>query len=306
MTEWIQTYTPSRLDDFHSNKKNIQTLKKMQETGIFTHLLFTGPSGTGKHTILRAFLAENSTPDTVLWINHRWFKTLESKERFYQFIDTFKSNRRKFIVIENLHRIVSQFSPILNSLLAQDKVILCILDSEEQYPSCLLASTIILRFHPYSHETFQLIANDICKKEKLDLNPDDLNALICKCNSNLFIFITYLDMLSKGFSLEFVLFRALKYEDLCYEKSLRKRLHLLQSFDSQDYSHLDIALHLFELSKVNKLDCEVIRILGQCVEKLKRHESNTCLLYGAICSIWIVQRDVRENPITPVGCLNDG
>eukprot|EP01089_Gocevia_fonbrunei_P019401 TRINITY_DN6862_c0_g1_i1.p1 TRINITY_DN6862_c0_g1~~TRINITY_DN6862_c0_g1_i1.p1 ORF type:complete len:363 (+),score=52.92 TRINITY_DN6862_c0_g1_i1:67-1155(+) len=56
MSLWVDKYRPKKLDDLDFHPHVTQQLQNMSATGDFGHILFYGPSGSGKKTRISAFL----------------------------------------------------------------------------------------------------------------------------------------------------------------------------------------------------------------------------------------------------------
>ena len=83
MVLWTEKYEPHEISEIISNECNARVLNQMILSKRFTHFVLTGPIGTGKSTLLKAFIKHVSTGDNILWINQSWLKTIESKEKFF-------------------------------------------------------------------------------------------------------------------------------------------------------------------------------------------------------------------------------
>lgn len=62
---WVEKYRPKKLDDIIQQEEVIKVLKKTVETGDMTHLLFFGPSGTGKTSTILATAMQLYGPDKI-------------------------------------------------------------------------------------------------------------------------------------------------------------------------------------------------------------------------------------------------
>lgn len=62
---WVEKYRPKKLDDIIQQDKVVNVLKKTIETGDMTHMLFYGPSGTGKTSTILATAMQLFGPDKI-------------------------------------------------------------------------------------------------------------------------------------------------------------------------------------------------------------------------------------------------
>ena len=55
---WIEKYRPVNINEIISHNQNIDTIKKLIKAEVLPHLLFYGPSGTGKTSTIMAIANE--------------------------------------------------------------------------------------------------------------------------------------------------------------------------------------------------------------------------------------------------------
>eukprot|EP00892_Ulva_mutabilis_P011935 jgi/Ulvmu1/9113/UM005_0208.1 len=55
---WVDKYRPSQFDEFVVNKDKADSLRKLSAKGDFPHILFYGPPGAGKKTLMKAMLRD--------------------------------------------------------------------------------------------------------------------------------------------------------------------------------------------------------------------------------------------------------
>jgi len=77
---WVDKYRPKCLEDLQFHKDIAEMIKKMVADGDFPHLLFYGPTGAGKHTMIQALLREVFGKGAHrVKTEHRSFKATKSK-----------------------------------------------------------------------------------------------------------------------------------------------------------------------------------------------------------------------------------
>ena len=82
MSDFIKKYIPQKLDELNYNKYLIPNLKNIINDPEMSHIIFYGPSNSGKKTIVNAFLREKYTIDNYFVFNNSFKKELS------KFIDT--------------------------------------------------------------------------------------------------------------------------------------------------------------------------------------------------------------------------
>ena len=180
---WSKKYEPRTLDDVTFNKQAANYLKKIRDSPESMHFVLCGQSGSGKRTLIRLFLDEVTYPENIMWINQSCLKTIESRERLYTFIDSKSSNNgKKWLVVENLNKMVVNFSNILFNILSVQDVTVCILETEFNShisPWCLLINT-------FRHTTDEMVETgmEILKKENIEFVKDDFVKDIARMSHN--------------------------------------------------------------------------------------------------------------------------
>ena len=129
---WHEKYAPKSLDDILSNKKIVGYLKKMIKINNFSHFVLSGDPGSGKRTLIKVFLNTVTKKHNTLWINHLSLKTLDAKDKLNSFINSKTNQTHKWLIIENLHKMSSQFLYVLYNLLASHSIVVCVLESHQQ------------------------------------------------------------------------------------------------------------------------------------------------------------------------------
>jgi len=78
---WVDKYRPEGLKDLQFHRDIAEMIKKMVADGDFPHLMFYGPTGAGKHTLIQALLREVFGKGAMRKkTEHRSFKATKSKE----------------------------------------------------------------------------------------------------------------------------------------------------------------------------------------------------------------------------------
>ena len=113
---WYEKHSPKTLETFYSNKNVVGYLQKMIDTEDYNHFVLSGEPGSGKRTLIKIFLNKVTDSNNVLWLNHLSLKTLDSKDKLNSFLNSKTNVKHKWLIIENLHKMSSQFLYILYNI----------------------------------------------------------------------------------------------------------------------------------------------------------------------------------------------
>lgn len=287
---WSEKYKPKSLDDVTYNKDAAKFLKKIIKTKQFLHFVLYGSSGSGKRTLIRLFLDEVTTPDNVMWINQSCLKTIESRERLYTFIDSKSSSGKKWLIVENLNKMVVNFSNILFNILSLENIYVCILENETSGQVDSWCVTI----NTYKHTYEELVSTglSILRKEKFKrINRKTVEECAKVSNNHIYTFLFLLQMKFEG-NIELNEFSMpnISTDLLLFEKDLHKRLSVLTDYELLGYSPLDISIYLYLYIYDLSNHIEIALELGNTVVHLTKFEHDSYYLYGCICRIWDSQQ----------------
>ena len=126
---WYELYRPKTLDEISSNKNVVTYLKNMIRLNKFSHFVLSGDVSSGKRTLIKIFLNTVTPNENTLWLNHLSLKTIDSKEKLHSFINSKTNSIHKWLIIENLHKMSSQFLFVLYNILSTTSIIVCVLES---------------------------------------------------------------------------------------------------------------------------------------------------------------------------------
>tara|TARA_Y100000389_G_C17466648_1_gene526269 strand:+ start:1950 stop:2825 length:876 start_codon:yes stop_codon:yes gene_type:complete len=289
---WSDKYNPKSLDEVTYNKDAAKFLKKIIKTKQFMHFVLYGTSGSGKRSLIRLFMKEVTSSDNVMWINQSCLKTIESREKLYTFIDSKSINGKKWLIVENLNKMVVNFSNILFNILSLEDIYVCILETESSGQVASWCMTI----NTYKHTYDELVATgvNILKKEKYKkINRNTVEE--CAKVSNNYIY-TFLFLLQMKFEMNIELkefsIPNISTDILLFDEDLRNRLQTLTSYELLGYSHLDISIYLYRYIYDISKYIEIAIVLGNTVEHLTKYEHDSYHLYGTICKIWDMQNNI--------------
>tara|TARA_B100002052_G_scaffold258222_1_gene250045 strand:- start:1365 stop:2270 length:906 start_codon:yes stop_codon:yes gene_type:complete len=280
---WYYKYKPTILADICCNKSVVKNLMDMINKKNFTHFILSGETGSGKRTLIKAFLNEISATDqNVMWVNHLSYKTIESKEKLNSFINSKTDAYQKWIIIENLHKMSIQFLNVLYYLLRKNNIIICILGDN----SIDLSSwTIKFKLNSPSYSELIEISKNILKQEGLKYDEQIIDKFINTSQYKLYTFLYFLEVYYK-INKDISIFSKtpLNYELLLFGNDLKLKLLELKRLELIGYSHLDIATELFQITSLN-IDEKLIEFaieVGDGIDHLNKFEHDNYYLYSTI------------------------
>jgi replication factor C subunit 3/5 len=190
---WIEKYRPVTLDQIISHTQIMSTLRSFMKSGNMPHLLFYGPSGTGKTSTIASCAKE-------LYGNYYNFMVLELNasdnrgiEMVRQKIKRFASGRNDFFLPEDKQRIfkliildeTDQMTYDAQAILRQiienysDTTRFCLIcNYVNKIKPALQSRCSRFRFVPLIASEMAVRLNEICVKEKLDYELDSIDAII--------------------------------------------------------------------------------------------------------------------------------
>jgi uridine kinase len=292
-SSWIYKYRPQYLDDIVVNKKIADILTNMKHKQNYTHFGLFGPSGSGKRTLIKLFLKSVALPEHVMWVNHTCFRTIESKEKLNSFLDSKILGEKKWLIVENLSKIISLFSYTLFNLLAGSDVIVCIIDTKYIKTDVDLSNwVVLLNMETHTDTDLISIGERILQHELIENNKEILQECVEQSSSNLYSFIFQLQTnFEQKISLKRQTIPMFAYEKIINSPILIHRLQELRSLEAIGYSHMDIAIHLHNYLLRKSKNVDIVIEIGHTIEHLSHHEYDQYHLYACICKIWNITKN---------------
>jgi len=294
---WYEKHSPKTLDHFLSNKNVVGYLKKMIETKEYSHFVLSGEPGSGKRTLIKIFLNQANTGKNALWLNHLSLKTLDSKDKLNSFINSKSSVNKKWLIIENLHKMSSQFLYILYNILSSNSIVVCVLESVNQIDLSTWAMTFEMNLP--SDDNFREIAKHVLTAEGFDYDEEFiefyLEEISCK---KIYSFLFFLETKkTTGHNIIKESELSFSYNIFLKEIDLKKRIHGLFNLELIGFSHIDIAMKLYRyLTRISQ-NIEYAIEIGNTIEHLSKFEHDTYHLYACLCRLWKIQNNNLSNAI---------
>lgn len=187
---WIEKYRPKSLNDILSHHDIVTSMKNFIKTSSLPNILFHGPPGTGKTSVITACIKEIYGKD----INTMVMDLNASEERG---IDTVRVRIKKFVTCENVfakknHKFKIVILDEIDSMTDDAQCILrkIIEENTKNARFCLICNyfnkinealrsrCICFKFRPLKKENIIQKIEHIIEEENLDLDKNAINTLI--------------------------------------------------------------------------------------------------------------------------------
>lgn len=187
---WIEKFRPYNLNDVISNKSIIKTFKKYVETKYLPHILFHGPSGTGKTSTIYACARQLYGEDyefMVLEINASEERGIEVvRNKIKEFISSkclFASNQSlfKLVILDEADSMTSDAQSMLRRLIEDftSNARFCLICNKiKSIDPALQSRCTSFRFAPLSSTDITKKLNEICKTLKIKITDDGIDAIL--------------------------------------------------------------------------------------------------------------------------------
>jgi replication factor C subunit 2/4 len=191
---WVDKYRPKKINDIIHQDEVIRMLKKTLKTGNLPHLLFYGPSGTGKTSTILAICRELFGPvrfkDRVIELNASDERGINIvRKKIIQFAKMAISNTDpkypsppyKIIILDEADAMTTEAQSALRKTMEDNSNItrFCfICNYINQIISPISSRCAKFRFRPLSEESMKKKLIYISKKEKIDVSPNIFDKLI--------------------------------------------------------------------------------------------------------------------------------
>jgi replication factor C subunit 3/5 len=199
---WIEKYRPTVLEEILDHKQIIKSIQQMIREGKFQHMLFFGPPGSGKTSVIVSAAKqfyEDSFPYMVLEINASSGRGIDVvRERILKFVSSntvfqnqFNKSQRKLpklVILDEADALTSD---------AQNALRIIIEKYTKNARFCLICNTIAkimsaiqsrctkLKFTPIAEKHMRAKIKNVCKMESIKITEDGINTIIEKSHGDL-------------------------------------------------------------------------------------------------------------------------
>lgn len=192
---WVEKYRPTKLDNIVSHEEIISILKRFITQRCLPHLLFYGPSGTGKTSTIMACAEElygkylpfmvmelNASDDRGIEVVRNKIKQfVTSKNVFFGESVNDRINIFKLVILDEADAMTSDAQAILRKVVEKYTVNtrFCLICNYIQNISPALQSRCTrFRFAPISKTHILNRTLEIIKKENIQTTPDGIETII--------------------------------------------------------------------------------------------------------------------------------
>lgn len=285
---WIEKYEPRNLDDFFSNRKVLQNLKKLQTIDSPYNLCFVGETGSAKKSIVKLFLNENADPKNIFYLNHLSYKTIESKEVVHEFINFKNGKKKKFVVLENFSKFSVKFTNFLYVLLTDPNIVVVTILNDKNNLFLVEKNSVIFETKsPTVNELYEFGKTILCA-ESVCVNESELRKC-AEVNQNSYTkFIFYLQ--SKfALGLEFKNFVQIPIDvdNIMHNTKLYERFMEIDKLLKQGFCVLDISEQIYNTLIIRNENIHNIILFGENLVWLNNFENDVCSLYATISKVWL-------------------
>lgn len=195
---WSEKYRPNSIDNVISHDKIIKVIVNFMESKKLPHLLFYGPSGTGKTSAILAIAKHYYKEDfsnMILILNASEERGIETvRNRIKQFVTTsgLPENKTipsfKLIILDEIDAMTEDAQAILRKVIEKyvNNVRFCfICNYLKKINPAIQSRCIIFRFKPISQDIMNNFIIEICKKEKMNISKEGIKLIIKHSNGDM-------------------------------------------------------------------------------------------------------------------------
>jgi replication factor C subunit 3/5 len=294
---WVEKYRPKKLDDIVSNDSIKASLKKYLKQNFLPHLLFYGPSGIGKTSIINAFANElygDKVSLMVLQINASEERGIEIvrnkiknfviskcilKEFHYKLVILDEADSMTLTAQSMLRRIIEDFTFNARFCLICNKI--------KNIDPAIQSRCTIFKFSQLSNVDIKKAITNICDLNKIKYTPTGIDYLIKISKGDLRKIINNIQSIALAYD-------TLSYDDIStclgYPNikdiitiyTTTKKNNLMTSekilkdlIEKNQYSLIDIIIELHEYLLQEFLNGKIEEnIFSNTILKLKKIEQN--------------------------------
>lgn len=197
---WVDKYRPISLDEVVAHTEIIKILDRFITNNCMTHLLFYGPSGTGKTSVIMACarkLYGDSLKFMTLELNSSDERGIEIvRHRIKQFVTgktvfcQEKSNKyiHKLVILDEIDAMTDDAQATLRQIIERhsENARFCLIcNNISKINPALQSRCTIFRFTPLSKTQMEKKLNEIVQKENVKISKKGIDTIIERSNGDM-------------------------------------------------------------------------------------------------------------------------
>jgi len=203
---WVEKYRPTKFDDIVLDSTNKEIFKNILKNNYFPNLLFYGPPGTGKTTTIINLINEyqknhnNNVKGSVIHLNASDERGIDIiRNQIYSFVRTrnFFMNGLKFVILDEVDYMTKNAQQALKYLLQSNftDVRFCLICNYiSKIETSLKNEFLCIRFNQLPKLEVQHFVEEICLKEKIEINETIINNIQHIYNSDIRSIINFIQL----------------------------------------------------------------------------------------------------------------
>lgn len=191
---WVEKYRPDNYNDFISHNNITDIIKKLLDKDNFHHLIFYGPPGIGKTTLINIILKNiygSEYKSNILELNgsdDRGISVVRDKIKNYANSNNIFNNKFKIVVLDEVDSMTDDAQNALKEIIENYEkntkfCLICNFINKIIYQ--LQTCCIIFRLSPINNIDIKRFLFTIIKNEKIKYTNDGINTLINYCHGDL-------------------------------------------------------------------------------------------------------------------------
>lgn len=275
---WIEKYRPSKLQDVISHSVIIETLNNFIKNNELPHLLFHGPPGTGKTSVITAVakaLYKDKYDVMTMEINASEERGIEVvRNRIMQFansksmlFDSQSETAFKLIILDEADAMTPDAQASLRRVIEKytRNVRFCLICNYiKKIDIAIQSRCTCFRFAPLKHNSIKQKIFDIVEKENVKYTNDGIDTIIKRSNGDMRKVLNILQSVSMSYNIinEFNVDKCLGYPckkdivDILHnliKNNFEDSFHTLKDYkEEQGFSLTDIIIEVHDYL-INKL-----------------------------------------------------
>lgn len=189
---FVERFRPKKLDDIISHQDIICTLKKFIKNHNIPHLMFYGPSGTGKTSTVESFVNELYGEENVEYMTmninaseERGIEIVRNKIRnFVSTLPIYNNNIRgpsyKFVILDEADAMTADAQAMLKQVIeyyTYNARFCLICNCIKKINIAIQSRCTTFKFSPLDFESVKKKINDISKKNDIQITSDGIEVI---------------------------------------------------------------------------------------------------------------------------------